>query len=63
MLKEIRKIPSRSKANYIRALQYRSLIETHLNNGYVAYDTEELKEYQRTHRRGRPPKILLKNKN
>lgn len=61
MLKEIRRIESRSKANYIRLLQYRGKIKTHLNaKGYVCYDPEELKTFQKNNKRGRPPKILKK---
>lgn len=45
----------RAKANYISSLQHRGVIKTYLNErGYVCYDTEELKEYQKTARRGRP---------
>lgn len=61
MLKEIRKITNRSKANYIRSMQYRGLIPAHINDkGYVCYDTEELKTYQKNNKRGRPPKIKQK---
>lgn len=61
MIKEIRRIESRSKANYIRFLQYRGKIPTHINDkGYVCYDTNELKDFQKNNKRGRPPKILSK---
>ena len=59
MLKVPRKTTSRSKANYIKSLQYRGLIPAPINDkGYVCYDTEELKTYQKNNKRGRPPKIL-----
>lgn len=61
MLKEIRKIPNRSRATYIRSLQYRELIKAYLVNGYVAYDTEELKEYLKHTGKGRPPKLKISN--
>lgn len=58
MIAEIRKIKSRSRAQYIRSLQYRGLIKVHINDiGYVCYDTEELKSYTKNLKRGRPPKI------
>ena len=59
MLKEIRKITSRSRANYIRLLQHRGKIKAHINDkGYMCYDPEELKTFQKTTKKGRPPKIL-----
>lgn len=59
MLKEIRRIENRSRSNYIRLLQHRGKIKTHINsNGYVCYDTEEFKTMQKNTKRGRPPKIL-----
>lgn len=61
MLKEIRKIEKRSKQNYIRLLQHRGKIKAHLNaKGYVCYDPEELKTFQKNNKRGRPPKIAKK---
>lgn len=58
MIAEIRKIKDRSKANYIRSLQYRNILKVHINDiGYVCYDTEELKNYQKSTKRGRPPKV------
>lgn len=57
MIKEVRKIKARGKAMYIRSLMWRKNIETHISeNGYVAYDTEELKNYQKNCKRGRPIK-------
>lgn len=61
MLKEIRKIVKRSKANYIRAMQNKGFITKHINSkGYVCYDPEEIRAYQKTHKRGRPPKLIIK---
>lgn len=58
MVKEIRKVTNRSKANYIRSLQHRQKLAVHFSDaGYVSYDTEEFKAYSKTARRGRPPKI------
>lgn len=61
MFREIRKIPSRSRANYIRSLQYRGLIKAYMVNGHIAYDTSELKEYLKHTGQGRPPKIKISN--
>jgi hypothetical protein len=59
MLKEIRRIENRSKANYIRLLQYRGKIKQYISSkGYICYDTDELRQVQKTAKRGRPPKIL-----
>lgn len=59
MLKELRKI-ERSKSNYIRALQYKGSINAYLNDkGYVCYDPVELRNFQKTHKRGRPPKVNI----
>ena len=61
MLKELRRVEDRAKANYIRHLQYVGKIPQHINaKGYVCYDPEELKNYQKTNKRGRPPKIINK---
>lgn len=61
MLREIRKLKKRGKQIYIRTLQYKGKIPTHINeSGYVCYDTEELKTFQKNNKRGRPPKILKK---
>lgn len=58
MVKEIRKIASKSRANYIRSLQYRNLLPVHFSEaGYVCYDTDELKAYLKVMRKGRPPKV------
>lgn len=61
MLKEVRKLEKRAKQNYIRLLQHRGKIKTHINaKGYVCYDPEELKTFQKTSKRGRPPKNVNK---
>lgn len=61
MLRENRRIKERSKAVYIYRLQRQGKISTHINeNGYVCYDPDELKAHQKTHKRGRPPKITKK---
>ena len=57
MLKEIRRIKEKSKANYIRDLQYKKKIQTYLSDkGYVCYDTEELALWKKTCKKGRPTK-------
>lgn len=59
MLKEIRKIKERSKANYIRDLQYKGKIKTYTSEqGYISYDTDELLLWKKTCRKGRPPKYV-----
>lgn len=60
MIKELRKLAKidRAKANHIRNLQNRGLITKIVNEqGYVCYDTEEMKERARTVKWGRPAKI------
>lgn len=60
MIREIRRLDKvdHSKANYVRMLQTRGILKRVLSdNGYMAYDTEELKHYQKTARRGRPVKM------
>lgn len=60
MIRELRKLAktNRAKANYIRALQNRGVLEKIVNeNGYACYDTEELKHRQKTVKWGRPVKI------
>ena len=61
MLREIRKITSRAKANYLRRLQKNGKIGKHINSkGYVCYDSEELSAYRKTAKKGRPAKITNK---
>lgn len=58
MLKEIRKIKTKSRANHIRQLQWRGKIPVHINdNGFICYDPQELATYSKTAHRGRPLKI------
>ena len=58
MLREIRKITPRAKANYLRRLQKNGKIGKHINaKGYVCYDSEELSTYRKTAKKGRPAKI------
>jgi hypothetical protein len=58
MLREIRNIKPRSKQVFIYYLANGGKIKKHVNEkGYVCYDTEELKEYHKNAKRGRPAKI------
>lgn len=60
MLKEIRKIKEKPKRTYIYFLVNENKIPKHINEkGYVCYDTDELKAFKKTHKKGRPPKIKL----
>lgn len=57
MLKEVRKIKSRSKASYVRQMGRRGKITVHINEkGFVCYDPQELNAYKATAHRGRPAK-------
>lgn len=57
MIKEIRLLKNIAKEKYIRGLQYREKIKTYVNSqGYVCYDTEELKAFQKSNKKGRPIK-------
>lgn len=61
MLRELRKLAkiNRPKAQYIRTLQYEGKIQKIVNGkGYICYESEELKAYQSSAHRGRPPKIV-----
>ena len=66
MTKELRKLrrqggEGRAKANYIAMLISRGKINAYESAaGYVAYDTDELKNYRKTVRRGRPPKTKMR---
>lgn len=58
MMREIRKIKSKGKRNYIRQLQWRGKLPVHINDaGYLCYDPEEYREYSKQAKRGRPLKI------
>ena len=69
MIKELRKMrrkggADKAKANYISHLQSRGkLLMYKSKDGYVSYDTEELKEYKKNVRLGRPPKGEYNNAN
>lgn len=59
MLREVRRIRERPKKIYFYFLMNHNKIPKHINEkGYVCYDPEELKLFQKTHKRGRPPKII-----
>lgn len=59
MIKEVRKIKTKNKRGRIRQLQRRGKLTIYTNDfNCVCYDPEELKEYSKTARRGRP----IKNK-
>lgn len=57
MIREIRKVKNRTKQYYIRSLIDRKKISKLVKNGFVAYDTEELEEFKKVVKRGRPIKI------
>lgn len=58
LLREVRRIREMPKQKYIYFLLNNNKIPKHINSkGYVCYSIEELKNFQKTHRRGRPPKI------
>lgn len=60
MIEEIRTLArvDRAKANHIRNLQARNLIKKIVNEqGYMCYDTDELRARKETVRVGRPPKL------
>jgi hypothetical protein len=58
MLREIRRIEKKGKAGYIRNLQYAGLVGKYINDrGYVCYDPQEVKEFLKGRKIGRPPKI------
>ena len=69
MIKELRRLRQkggayRAKANYISHLQSRGKLRMYRSkDGYVSYDTEELKEYKKNVRLGRPPKGEYNNGN
>lgn len=59
MLREIRRIKEEGKKKYIYCLLNNGKLPKHINDkGYVCYNPEELKMFQKTHKRGRPPKII-----
>ena len=57
MLKEVRRIKERSKQIAMYFLMNKMNLPKHINErGYICYDTEELKTYKKTTKRGRRPK-------
>ena len=61
MLREIRKITPRARANYLRRLQKKGKIGKYINSkGYVCYNSEELSAYRKTAKKGRPAKTTNK---
>lgn len=55
-LKELEKT-NKPKGHYIRMLQRKGKLTAYVSpRGYAAYDTEELEQYSKTARRGRPLK-------
>lgn len=69
MIRELRKMRAKggrdkAVANYIAQLQHRGLLSKVTSaKGYVAYDTEELKKYRHTVKRGRPCTTVKELKN
>lgn len=60
-MRQIRKLKDKNKKAYIYILQQRHLIHKYVNaRGYVCYDAEELKNYLRTNKVGRPAKGEIK---
>lgn len=63
MLIELRSVKPMSKGKSIRALQYKGFINKYVNEfGYICYKEEELQDYRRYKRRGRPPKLNKEQK-
>lgn len=61
MIKEIRRIKEKGKQKYIYHLINEGKLPKHINDkGYVCYEPEELKKFQKNNKRGRPPKIIEK---
>lgn len=62
MIREVRKIKSHNKKVVLYRLLALNKIPRHINDkGYLCYDEDELKEYKKTARRGRPPKRSKEN--
>ena len=56
-MRQIRKLKNKNRRAYIYILQQRKLIHKYTNSrGYVCYDPQELQEYLRTNKVGRPAK-------
>lgn len=57
MIIEVKSL-QRKEQNYIRNLQERKHIRKIVaDNGYVCYDTDDVAEYLRTRKYGRPPNL------
>ncbi len=54
----MKRVIDHEKHNYIYILQARNRIKTYIIDGYKCYDENELAEYQKTAKRGRPIKQL-----
>lgn len=52
----MKRVIDHEKHNYIYILQARNRIKTYIINGYKCYDENELAEYEKTAKRGRPIK-------
>lgn len=57
MIKEVRRIKDLRKQRRIYGLMYRHKLKKYAHNGRVAYDTDELRAYDKTAQRGRPIKF------
>ena len=56
-MKQVRKVKNDVKRQYIYVLQQRGLIHKYTDErGYVCYEEQELKEYKKTNKLGRPSK-------
>lgn len=58
MIKQVKSLrkTNGAKANYIYRLILQGRLKRYIVNNYVAYDTEEYKNYTKTVKWGRPPK-------
>lgn len=52
----MKRVIDHEKYNYIYILQARKRIKTYIVDGYKCYDENELAEYEKTAKRGRPIK-------
>ena len=58
MITRLSRIKKKGKRVYVRRLQTTGKIKEHTINGYLAYDSDELKQWYKTSRIGRPRKII-----
>lgn len=55
MIKQVRKIKTINKRQYVYELQKRQKIKRYINvKGYVCYDTDEFMNYKKSAKLGRP---------